>query len=164
MQRSKIATLVTVSKVIEAHTNFWCYASQRTLLNLLYKFHQIEIKRRQLNYHLADLRREGLVRTWKRNYRREDGTFCLLSSATCLTLKGATLLYKLGSAWALRHIKSLKKRFAPSPQAGAKDPGKSPGPSREVPPRKIKKNPFLDAELRQQMGLPAAPPWKKQPA
>lgn len=164
MQTSKVSLVVTISKVIQAHTRFWCYASQSTLLQLLEKYHNIKIKRRMLNYHLADLRSEGLIKTWKRNYRNDDGTLCLLSSATCLTLKGATFLYKLGSNWALRHIKSLKERYVPAQASKSPRREDPPGQTREDPTRKIDQNPFLDETLRRKIGLPGAPAWiwKKQ--
>jgi len=158
MQHTKVATLVTISKVIQKHSKNWCYASQNTILNLLSSFHNIGIHRRMLNYHLTDLRRAGLIKTWRRTKRNEDGTFCLLSSATCLTMKGALFLYKLGSSWALRHFNALKKKYLPSRPSTQKDIGKTPGSPWETPRKDLDQNPFLDATCRLKMGLPPITP------
>lgn len=163
MQRTKVATLVTLGKVIEKYKSNWCYASQNTLLNLLEKHQNILIHRRMLNYHLADLRIENLIKTVRRNKRLEDGTLCLLSSATCLTLKGAYLLYKMGSLWALRHLKRLKGKYGPDPDKKAKRP-KSPTHQVETYNQvEPSKNPFLDKKCRKKMGLPDIPSFQKDP-
>ena len=162
MQHTKVATIVTISKVIQKHSKNWCYASQNTILNLLSSFHNIGIHRRMLNYHLADLRAQGLIKTWRRTKRNEDGTLCLLSSATCLTMKGALFLYKLGSLWALRHFKTLKKKYTPTPAPSHKDPGKTPVATGETPRHGLDQNPFLDQQCRQKMGLSPIPPKLKE--
>lgn len=153
-----------IGKVIQKHGKNFSFAAQQTQLNLLKKFHNIDIQRRMLNYHLADLRAEGLIRTYRRTHRREDGTLCLLSSATCLTIKGALFLYKMGSQWALKHFKSLKKRYMPQPAASPQDLGKTPGSPGEIPTKDIDQNPFLDAACRVKMGLLPIPPLLKQPS
>lgn len=163
MQLTKFSTLTTVSKVIQAHRKDWCYAAQQTLLNLLKKFHNIAIGRRMLNYHLADLRKEGLIKTYGRIHRREDGTICLLSSATCLTLKGAYYLYKKGNSWALRHFKALKKRYGPQKAASPQDSGENPDPVGKTPIPCNPNNPFLDQKCRSRMGLPPIPIPLKAP-
>jgi len=157
MQLTKVATLVTISKVIQKHQKNWCYASQNTILNLLTLFHNIGIHRRMLNYHLADLREQGLIKTWRRTKRNEDGTICLLSSATCLTMKGALFLYKMGSSWALRHFKALKKKYMPQVAASPQGPGETPSPEGQKPATYNPKNPFLDQKCRLNMGLPPIP-------
>ncbi|MBA7627047.1 hypothetical protein ES703_34508 [subsurface metagenome] len=162
MQHTKVATLVTISKVIQKHSKNWCYASQNTILNLLTLFHNIAIQRRMLNYHLADLRAQGLIKTYGRTHRNENGTLCLLSSATCLTMKGALFLYKLGSLWALRHFKALKKKYTPQPAASPQEPGKTPGSPWETPRKDLDQNPFLDAACRSKMHLSPIPPKLKE--
>jgi len=164
MQHTKLSTLVTISKVIQKHHKNWCYASQNTILNLLSLFHNIAIHRRMLNYHLADLRGHGLIRTFGRTHRREDGTLCLLSSATCLTMKGALFLYKMGNIWALRHFKSLKNKYMPQPAPSPADPGETPVSQGTKPTAYNLKNPFLDQQCRQKMGLsPTMAPLKEIP-
>lgn len=157
--RSKIAVLVTISKVIQKYQKYWCYASQNTILELLDQFHNVTIHRRMLNYHLADIREEGLIKTIGRTHRNDDGTICLLSSATCLTIKGALFLYRMGSAWALRHMKSLKEKYQPEQPKDLELRARGPADPQEKPPRKISKNPFLDRTLREKMGLPPDLPF-----
>ncbi|MBA7647187.1 hypothetical protein ES703_54957 [subsurface metagenome] len=164
MQHTKVATLVTISKVIQKHSKNWCYASQNTILNLLTSFHNISIQRRMLNYHLADLRKEGLIKTWRRTHRNDNGTICLLSSATCLTMKAALFLYKMGSLWALRHFKQLKKTYVPQPAPSPRDIGKTPASPWETPTKNIDQNPFLDQACRKKLGLsPVLKPLKEVP-
>lgn len=164
MLPTKIATFVTISKVIQKHNTNWSYASQNTYLNLLLSHHNIHIHRRMLNYHLADLRAQGLIKTYRRTHRNDNGTICLLSSATCLTMKGALSLYKMGNLWALRHFKSLKKKYSPQPTSSPKETGKTPELIGKDPVKGIDKNPFLDAACRSKMGLPPLPPLLKQPS
>lgn len=158
MQHTKLSTLVTISKVIQAHKKFWSYASQDTILNLLLSFHNVHIRRRMLNYHLADLRGHGMIRTFGRTHRNENGTICLLSSATCLTVKGALFLYKMGNLWALRHMKSLKRKYTPQAQAKHHDLKKKPDLMGKNPTDYPEKNRFLDQECRLKMGLPPTIP------
>lgn len=157
MQHTKLSTLVTISKVIQKHATFWCYASQNTILNLLTSFHNVAIQRRMLNYHLADLRGHGMIRTFGRTHRNEDGTICLLSSATCLTIKGALFLYKMGNLWALRHLKALKKKYMPQEAAQPQAPGEAPVTQGKKPTIYPDNNPFLDRKCRLKMGLPPIP-------
>ena len=163
MQRTKISTLVTLGKIIAKYNTNYCYASQNTLLDLLEKFQNIKIERRMLNYHLADLRREGLIKTIRRNSRRDDGTFCLLSSATCLTIKGARLLYKMGSSWALRHFNSLRKKYMPQKAADSKSILEASEHKSTEPTASQLKNPYLDQESRRKMGLSDTLTFHKKP-
>jgi hypothetical protein len=117
-----------------------------------------------LNYHLADLRREGLIKTIRRIERRDDGTICLLSSATCLTIKGAHLLYKMGSSWALRHFNALRKKYMPQKAS-------NPSSSRRAEEYKSTDdvdlpsyNPYLDREFRRKLGFPETLSFLKKPA
>jgi len=77
-------------------------------------------------------------------------------------MKGALFLYKLGSLWALRHFKALKKKYTPSPAPSHKDIGKTPGSPWETPRKDLDQNPFLDTACRSTMGLPSIPPILKQ--
>lgn len=123
---SKTSLLVTVGSIIRKYEGNWCYAGQTRILELIKDIHGIDIKRRQLNYHLADLREGGLIRTIKRTRRNADGTITLLSSATCLTQKGCWRLIQLGVRWAISHLRKLKRKYMPpSPESG--DPGENSG-------------------------------------
>jgi hypothetical protein len=66
-----------------------------------------------LNYHLADLRKAGLIKTIRRTHRKSDGTLCLQTSATCLTPLGYLELWKLGCGWAKKMYDSLIKKYNP---------------------------------------------------
>jgi len=110
---TKYSTLICIQKIIEKHNNNYSYASQAKLLELLETIHKVKINVRMLGYHLADLRREGLIKSIKRTHRREDGTLSLLTSATCLTIAGCKYLALKGVKWAWQHLKSLVKKYVP---------------------------------------------------
>ena len=93
---TKSIVLVTIAKIIEQNRGNWCLASQEKLLALLKEHHGIKIKNRALNYHLSDLRAEGIIKSIKRASRDNKGKLRLLSSATCITMKGLHYLEKMG--------------------------------------------------------------------
>lgn len=148
---TKSAVLVTVSKVIQKYKGNWCLATQNTIILLLEEHHKINIKRRSLNYHLADLREHGLIRTIRRNGRNADGTLYLLSSATCLTIKGCYYLARNGYNWAYKKAKQLQKTYYPSV------PAKNIQQSQSTDDREEKTlsnyNPFKDPAFREATGL-----------
>ena len=151
MRTTKYAVMITLLKVMVRHHKFWSIASQKKILDLLETYHGLKIHRRQLNYHLADLRRIGYIKTISRKHRRGDGTLCLLTSAHCITLKGYKYLLtkSVREAWA--RIKELKKRYMPQPQT-TNTQGK-PMLTQEVFPEKTGKNPFLDPDFRKSKGM-----------
>jgi len=90
-------------------------------MNLLAKHYGTHIKVRQLNYHLADLRKMRLIKSIRRNKRNPDGTICLQTSATCLTPLGYYELFKLGVEWAhQRYMNLIAKYFPPNPKKETK--------------------------------------------
>lgn len=111
MQLTKFSLLVSISMVIKKYKGRYCYASQARFLELLEEYHGIKIKVRALNKHLADLRTEGLIKSQKRIKREENGTLCLQPSATCITIKGWTLLVREGVDWCKGILHSLKKKY-----------------------------------------------------
>jgi DNA-binding transcriptional ArsR family regulator len=113
MRAAKHSALVTLSKILQKSRALWIYPTQRALLELLTARHAVDIKRRQLNYHLADLERDGLIRRIRRWGRRKDGTVYLRSSAYCLTIAGCKYLAAQGVAWAITHAKRIKQKYAP---------------------------------------------------
>lgn len=155
MNTSKVAVLVTHASVIKKYKGNWSLASQQKVLDLLKKCHDIIIKRRQLGYHLADLRAEGFIKTIKRHRRDPDGTVCLLSSATCLTMKGCVFLYRLGQTWALKHLRNLRRTYGP----------RLPSSNKREAAYKAQVNddhtqgdsPFMDPEFRRKRGLEPFP-------
>ena len=131
MNLAKISTLLTIGKIIDKYAKAYCTASQARLMELLDEIHGIKIKRRALNYHLADLRDEGLIISIRRTYRREDGTLCLRTSATCLTADGWNRLAKMGWTKAVvwwKRIATKYRDYQEKAQQEKSGPEKTPGP------------------------------------
>lgn len=120
MRATKIQTLSTVAAVIKKYKKSYCIASQKKIIELLATFYKVSIQQRMLNYHLADLRKFGLIKTIRRTHRRKDGTLCLQTSATCLTPLGYYELWKLGCEWAKKKYYSLIKTYCPRVRFGEK--------------------------------------------
>lgn len=113
MRSTKIQVLSTVAAIIKKYKNNYCVASQEKIMELLFTWYLVTIKRRMLSYHLADLRKFGLIKTIHRTHRKSDGTVCLQTSATCLTSLGYRELWKLGCEWAKRKYDSLIRKYDP---------------------------------------------------
>lgn len=151
MKNSKYSALVTLFHIMSRYNSMWSYASQRKILQLMEKYHGITIKRRMLNYHLADLRSAGYIKTIKRHTRDDEGQIILLPSAHCITLKGYLYLaYKaVGKAW--DRVKALRKRYLPK-ETHPKDL-QTPIQEHVEIPQRDGYNPFLDPHYRQARGL-----------
>jgi len=113
MKHTKTNVFTTIAGVIRKYKKKYCLASQEKLIELVGSFYGVRIKRRQLNYHLADLRKMGYIKTIRRTKRRSDGTLCLQTSATCITPKGYYELWKMGCEWAKKMYDSLVKKYCP---------------------------------------------------
>lgn len=157
MRNTKYATLVTTFKIMVRHRKYWATATQRTLLNLLERYHALKISRRQLNYHLADLRRDGYIKTIRRYDRRPGGQIILLASAHCITPKGYRLLISLGVREAWHRLKELKRRYLKEPPR-TKTQDEHPQ-NQEITPKKTGTNPFLNPEFRRKKGLKGQVPF-----
>jgi len=130
MKNTKTQLMSTLAAVIKKYKKRYCVASQAKMIELLQEFYGVTIHTRQINYHLADLRKWGLIKTIRRTHRKSDGTLCLQTSATCLTPIGYYELWKLGSEWAKKMFDSLIKTY--NPKIGV-DIKKAPAsPDREV--------------------------------
>ena len=162
MRNTKYDVLITIQAILKRYRGNWCYPSRARILELLQKYHTIEIRYRQLGYHLADLRDAGLIKSIRRNHRNDDGTLCLLTSARCLTIKGCKYLVKRGVTWAQHHLNRLKLKYMP-PQPGKPD-SEAKHSDREDLPEHSGKNPFLDPGHRRRLGLPDAPPFNPKKA
>jgi len=114
MRITKLQLLSTIAHIIRRYDGNFCFAAQATFIKLLAKHYGTHIKIRQLNYHLADLRKAGLIKSIKRNKRNPDGTICLQSSVTCLTPHGYYQLFKLGVAWAHQRYMNLIAKYFPA--------------------------------------------------
>lgn len=151
MNTTKFSTLVTTFKIMRKHNKLWATPTQRTLLNLLEKYHKIKIGRRALNYHLADLRKEGLIHTIRRYKRNTDGTICLRSSAHSITIKGYRFLLTMGIREAYFRLKQLVETYLPDKLP--KLTGEKHLETQERPTPKTGKNPFLDPAFRKKKGM-----------
>lgn len=158
VRHTKYDVLITISAIIRKYKGNWCYASRQTTLDLLHHHHAVKIGYRQLGNHLADLRDAGLIKTYKRNHRRADGTFCLLTSARCLTITGCKYLIKRGVSWAKNHLQTLKRKYLP-PEPGRPRQERPPSHQPEIQ-QDPGKNPFLDPRRRERLGLQPLPPFK----
>lgn len=116
MKATKYSLLVTIAKIIETHGGNYSYAGQTKYLELLEGKHEAKIGRRMLNYHMADLEADGLIKRVRRTHRNEDGTISLLTTAICITVKGCRMLAMKGVKWAWAHMKKLAKKYIPAPE------------------------------------------------
>lgn len=111
MQITKYSVLRILTRNMQHYKKQWCYMSQDKMLSILSQIYKIKINRRSLNYHLADLRRDGIIITIRRTHRNTDGTLCLLSSATCLTAKGCRFMLKYGYRYFKGVLDMLTKKY-----------------------------------------------------
>jgi len=105
--------MTTIAAIIRKYKKKYCVASQAKIIELLKSFYGVEIKERMLNYHLADMREAGLIKSIKRSYRNRDGTLTLNTSATCLTPHGYYELWKMGCEWAKKMYDRLIRKYCP---------------------------------------------------
>lgn len=119
MKLAKYSVLTSIAFIIKSHEAFYSYTSQKKYLELLAEHHSVTIGIRQLNYHLADLEKEGLLERIKRNYRAENGEIHRRTSAICITMKGWLLLGKKGVSWAYNWLNKLRKKYLPQAAAAS---------------------------------------------
>jgi len=152
MRSTKVQTLTTIAAIIRKYKKKYCVASQQKLIELLLKYYGVEIGIRMLNYHLADLRRMGLIKSIKRIYRNRDGTITLNTSATCITVRGYQELWKMGCEWAKTMYEKLKKKYYPTPASKIKTP--APVNQEEVERRRVLGRAMINTEAyRKAFGL-----------
>lgn len=113
MRATKVQLMTTISAIIKKYKKKYCTASQAKMIELLESFYGVKIHKRMLGYHLADLRKSGLIKSIRRTHRNADGTLCLETSATCITVAGYQELWKMGSEWAKKMYDKLKKKYFP---------------------------------------------------
>mgnify|MGYP000483332224 FL=1 len=66
MRSTKVQTMTTIATIIRKYKKKYCTASQQKIVELLSKYYGVKIELRMLNYHLADLRAAGLIKSIKR--------------------------------------------------------------------------------------------------
>ncbi len=173
MYLTKISLLSTYGKLIQLYNKNHVYPSQETLLKLLWRHYHISISRRTLNYHLSDLVSEGFIKRIRRSHRNAHGQIEQLTSAVCLTIKGCRLLFKLGSSWALRHLKKLRDKFGfvttpqpqpiPQPPLPIKRTG-DPYKTSMTDPAYLKKYPYMRGIVESKYGKqPTHSPYAARP-
>lgn len=160
MRTVKYDVLVTLTAIIRKYKGNWSYVTRDKLLELLRVYYNIEIGYRQLGNHLRDLKSSGLIVTYRRTHRNADGTFCLLTSARGLTLKGCKYLLSRGYRWATIHLQKLKAKYKP-PKEGRPEKDLLLSDQEEVT-RKPGENPYLDPVYRKKHGFDPIPPFKLQ--
>lgn len=114
MQITKFSILRAIAFNVQKYKKNYCYMSQSKILEVLKTIYDIDINKRSLNYHLADLRSEGFIISIKRTHRNNNGTLCLLSSATCLTQQACKLLVKFGYQYFRKVFQMLRSKYWPS--------------------------------------------------
>lgn len=111
MQISKFSILRIIAFNVQKYGKNYCYMSQDKMLQILDTSYKININRRTLNYHLADLRSQGLILSIRRTHRNKDGTLHLLTTATCVTVKACRLLITFGYHFFRSILKRLTKKY-----------------------------------------------------
>lgn len=111
MQISKFSILRIIAFNVQRYGKNWCYMSQDKMLKILSSVYNVKIERRNLNYHLASLRDQGLIISIRRTHRNQNGTLCLLSTATCLTQEACKLLIKFGYQYFRKLYASIRKKY-----------------------------------------------------
>lgn len=160
MRTVKYDVLVTITAIIQKYKGNWSYVTRDKLLELLRVYYKDKIGYRQLGYHLRDLKSSKLIKTYRRNHRNEDGTFCLLTTARGLTVKGCKYLLNRGYRWAAIHLQKLKSKYQKY-QKGRPEKDLTSDDQTEAP-RKPGQNPFLDPKYRKKHGFDPDPPFRPQ--
>ncbi len=125
IQRSKIAVLVVIFKLIEKHHRSYCWPTRSTIQKFLFKYHDIKISLSAIDKHLKNLNDFNYIKSFRRFGRREDGTYFLKPSNRQLTKRGLSFLIKIGvkaSSWLInfifqkgkKHDRFSKKKLFPS--------------------------------------------------
>jgi len=152
MRNTKTQTLSTIAGVIRKYKKKYCIASQEKIIELLENWYGTTIKARALNYHLADLREWGMIKSIRRTHRLKDGTLVLQTTATCITPLGYYELWKLGCEWAKKQYDRLIKRYFPKP-APKIDPPEQYNEEEHKRRRALGKEIFQTEEYRRAFGL-----------
>jgi len=120
--RTVDATILTLYGVQIKYNRTYSFLKRVTIQRLLNKFYNLNRGLSDIDYHLGNLRKKGLITVHQRYGTRPDGTHFLLSSNRSLTRKGLIYLKKiLGKVenwlwnWAFKGVKLPRKSFKPGP-------------------------------------------------
>jgi len=136
MRHTSTALFVTNGLILKKSGKLWIYPSQDKQLELLDKFHDINIVARTLRYHHLNHINAGLTKRRVRRLPRDDGTWYMQTTARCYTISGYKYLNRLGNPWAKDRIKTLIQKYGPKSD-GAKRPLKEDPPAADDSPPDI---------------------------
>jgi len=116
------STINTINYLARANKKDYCYPSQEKMLEILTNFYSVMIRRRQLNYILKFLEKEGFITRRRRLKKSKEGKLVF-----------NTTLYRLKK----KSLKNLAKLLGAIKRTGFKLIEKKGGDKKkEVPPRK----------------------------
>lgn len=113
MYSKRHAILNCLFKISKKYNKLYCYPCQVKILELLNRYYNIKICRRQLNYYLKDLESQGYIKRIRRIKRDKSGRLLPLSTLYLLTRKALSFLGKAYNTFK----QLLRKAFSPSGQA-----------------------------------------------
>ena len=107
MNNTKPSIMTTLFFCMGQGKSHYSTAAINTILELLEKFHKIEIKRRWLFQCLKDLTDAGLIKRSARYRQSYDGLISQIPSMIIFTLKGTAWLSRMGIKGAKELYKSM---------------------------------------------------------
>ena len=114
--------LLMFSQLMRKYRKDYLYISQEKMLFLLAQYHNYSIKRRMLNYRLAELEAAGLIKRTKRNKKHPGGHVAPMTSLLFLTRRAHRLISRLYKGVLRALNKDIRDFFAPRVQL-KDDPG-----------------------------------------
>lgn len=120
--RTSDATLMSLYHVQIKHNRTYSFIKRVTLQSFIKRFYGLQRCLSDIDYHLGNLRKKGLIKVHQRYGTRPDGTHFLLSSNRSLTRKGLIYLRKILVKvpkwlwdWAFKGVKLPRKSYKPGP-------------------------------------------------
>lgn len=107
MNSSKAALMITLFSCTSQGKNHYSVASVQKILQLLKKYHKIEIKRRWIFQCLRDLLDAGLIARKQRYKNKPGGEIRQIPSMITFTLRGAKYLVSRRVSGAMRLLKNI---------------------------------------------------------
>lgn len=109
MNNSKSAIMITLFASMSQGQNHYTVGSIKKFLQLLSKYHKINIRRRWMFQCLKDLLDAGLISRKQRYRKQEKGLISQIPSMISFTLKGAKYLVSKRVSGAIRMLKTMLK-------------------------------------------------------
>lgn len=92
MNNTKNALMITLVASMSQGKNHYTVSSIDKMIDNLYKFHKIQVKRRWIFYCLADFLRNGFIKRKSRYRQENNGVISQFPSMISFSLKGVTYL------------------------------------------------------------------------